>query len=293
MSGLFGGGAGKGEMKEANALMRDNIAKMEAIGIPTVEAQKIALQTPELVDQLVAEQLGPSAVEEMAMDPRLQSSQYAALQEITGLGQTGLGAADRAAFNEMRRQAAGAAEAQQAQALSEMASRGMLDSGANLIAQLQAGQSQADRMSQEGDRLAANAAAARREALGQQANLASQMSAQDLALQGQKASARDTIAQFNAQNRQNVNAQNIGARQNIENQRAANANQQEIYNKGLQQQQFQNKIQRAGGVAQAQANVAGNLQQQAAAAQQAQQAQTNALLNVGTTLGAAALKKGG
>jgi hypothetical protein len=283
--------AGKSEMAESNKLMRDNVAKLEAIGIPTIEAQKIALQNPELVEPLVAEQMGASQMEDIQMDPRLQAAQRAALDEMTGLGQTGLGAEDKAAFNQMRRQAAGAAEAQQASTLQEMASRGMLDSGANLAAQLQAGQSQADRMSQEGDRLAASAAEARRAALGQQANMASQMSAADLGLKTGKASAADTIAQFNTQQRAQTGASNKGYDRDRATQLANLRNQEEVANKGLTQQQFQNKIQKAGGVAQQQANMAGNLQQQAAGAQQAQQAQTGALLNLGGTLGAAALKK--
>lgn len=283
--------AGKSEMAESNKLLKDNVAKLEAIGIPTIEAQKIALETPELVEPLVAEQMGPSAMQEIAMDPRLQAAQRAALDEITGLGQTGLGAEDRAAFNQMRRQAAGAAEAQQASTMREMASRGMLDSGAQLAAQLQAGQSAGDRMSQEGDRIAAAASEARRAALGQQANLAAQMSAADLGLKKQKASVADVINQFNTQNRQSVAGANktyqIGRASNIAN----IENQQEIANKALQQQQFQNKIQKAGGVAQQQAAQAGNLQQQAAGAQQAQQAMTSGIMNLGGTLGAAALKK--
>lgn len=278
-------------MAESNKLLKDNVAKLEAIGIPTIEAQKIALETPELVEPLVAEQMGPSAMQEIAMDPRLQAAQRAALDEITGLGQTGLGAEDRAAFNQMRRQAAGAAEAQQASTMREMASRGMLDSGAQLAAQLQAGQSAGDRMSQEGDRIAAAASEARRAALGQQANLAAQMSAADLGLKKQKASVADVINQFNTQNRQSVAGANktyqIGRASNIAN----IENQQEIANKALQQQQFQNKIQKAGGVAQQQAAQAGNLQQQAAGAQQAQQAMTSGIMNLGGTLGAAALKK--
>ena len=279
-------------MAESNKLMRDNVAKLEAIGIPTIEAQKIALQNPELVEPLVAEQMGASQMEDIQMDPRLQAAQRAALDEMTGLGQTGLGAEDKAAFNQMRRQAAGAAEAQQASTLQEMASRGMLDSGANLAAQLQAGQSQADRMSQEGDRLAASAAEARRAALGQQANMASQMSAQDLGLKTNKASAADTIAQFNTQQRAQTGAANQGYRIDRATQLANLRNQEEVANKGLIQQQFQNKIQKAGGVAQQQGNMAGNLQQQAAGAQQAQQAQTGAILNLAGTLGAGAMKSG-
>lgn len=279
-------------MAESNKLMRDNVAKLEAIGIPTIEAQKIALQNPELVEPLIAEQMGASSMEDIQMDPRLQSAQRAALDEMTGLGQTGLGAEDRAAFNQLRRQAAGAAEAQQASTLQEMASRGMLDSGANLAAQLQAGQSQADRMSQEGDRLAASASEARRAALGQQANMASQMSAQDLGLKTNKASAADTIAQFNTQQRAATGAANQGYRIDRATQLANLRNQEEVANKGLIQQNLQNQFQKAGGVAQAQSAQAGNLQQQAAGAQQAQQAQTGAILNLAGTLGAAGMKSG-
>jgi hypothetical protein len=284
--------AGKSEMAESNKLMRDSVARLEAIGIPTIEAQKIALQNPELVEPLIAEQMGASKMEDVQMDPRLQAAQRSALDEMTGLGQTGLGAEDRAAFNQLRRQAAGAAEAQQASTMQEMAGRGMLDSGANLIAQLQAGQSQADRMSQEGDRLAASASEARRAALGQQANMASQMSAQDLGLKTGKASAADTIAQFNTQQRAQTGAANQGYRVDRASQLANIANQQEVANKGLIQQNFQNQIQKAGGIAQQQNAQAQNLQQQAAGAQGAQQAQTGAILNLAGTLGAAGMKSG-
>lgn len=284
--------AGRSEMAESNRLMRDNVARLEAIGVPSIEAQRIALQNPELVAPLVAEQMGASQMEDVQMDPRLQAAQRAALDEMTGLGQTGLGAEDKAAFNQLRRQAAGAAEAQQASTLQEMASRGMLDSGANLAAQLQAGQSQADRMSQEGDRLAASASEARRAALGQQANMASQMSAQDLGLKTNKASAADTIAQFNTQQRAATGAANQGYKIDRATQLANLRNQEEVGNKGLIQQNFQNQIQRAGGVAQQQSQMASNLQQQAGAAQGAQQAQTGAILNLAGTLGAGAMKSG-
>lgn len=279
-------------MAESNKLMRDSVARLEAIGIPTIEAQKIVLQNPELVEPLIAEQMGASKMEDVQMDPRLQAAQRSALDEMTGLGQTGLGAEDRAAFNQLRRQAAGAAEAQQASTMQEMAGRGMLDSGANLIAQLQAGQSQADRMSQEGDRLAASASEARRAALGQQANMASQMSAQDIGLKTGKASAADTIAQFNTQQRAQTGAANQGYKVDRASQLANIANQQEVANKGLIQQNYQNQIQKAGGIAQQQNSQAQNLQQQAAGAQQAQQAQTGAILNLAGTLGAAGMKSG-
>lgn len=282
--------AGKSEMKESNRLLRDQVARLEAIGIPTIEAQKIALETPELVDLLEAEQLGPSAQEAIQFDPRLREAQIGALDQMRGLSETGLGAEDLAALDQIKRSAAGQAQAQKDSALQQMAAQGMMDSGSALIAQLGAGQAAADRVSQQGMQQAAQAAQARRAAISDSASMASNFSAQDLGLKSQQASARDAIAQFNAQNRQNVNATNIGSRQNIENQRAANANQQEIYNKGLQQQRFQNEIQKAGGVGQATGNLAGNLQQQAGAAQQAQQAMVSGITGLAGTLGGAALK---
>jgi hypothetical protein len=284
--------AGKSEMKESNALMRDNIAKLEALGIPTIEAQKIALQNPELVGLLEAEQLGPSALEGMQEDPRLAGSRMSALEGITSFAEQGYDAESRALEEASLRRAANLGMATMASGEQRLASEGMSDSGSRLLNMQAAAQNAAETQSQAGLQMAANAAAARRQALGQQADMASNMSAQNLGMQEKKLSAADSIASFNAQNKQNVNAQNLGARQNIANQKTANVNQQEIYNKGLQQQKFQNEVAKAGGVSQANTAMAGNLQQQAAAAQQAQQALTSSIIGAGTSVaGAYAGKK--
>lgn len=273
--------AGKKEMKEMTRLMRDNVARLEAIGIPTIEAQKIALESPELVGLLEAEQLGPSRYEEVQMDPRLQAAQLSALEDITGIADTGLGAQDRLALEEIRRRSAGQAQAQRETALQQMQERGMLDSGASLAAQLQSGQQAADVAAMQGMQQAAQAQQARMAALGQQANMASGMQGQQLQLAGQKASAADAIAQFNAQNRQGVSGQNLAARQSIANQSAATRNQQEMYNKGLIQQDFQNRMAKATGVTGQQTQLANLYGQQATAAQQGEQAMTGALINAG------------
>lgn len=279
--------AGRSEMRQANRLMRDNIARLEAIGIPTIEAQRIALEAPELVGVLEAEQLGPSRFEEIQMDPRLQAAQMAALEDVSGIAKTGLGAEDRLALEEIRRQAAGQAQAQKATALQQMQERGLGDSGASLVAQLGAGQQAADTAAMQGMRQAAQAQQARMAALGQQGSMAAQMQGQGLQLAGQKASAADAIAQFNAQNRQNVSAQNLANRQRIAEAGAATRNQQEMYNKGLIQQQFQNQMAKATGVTGMQSNLAKQMQDQAAAAQGAQQALYGGLIKAGATIGGA------
>jgi len=278
--------AGKSEMKESNALMRDNVARLEALGVPTVEAQRIALQSPELVGLLEAEQLGPSALEGMQEDPRLAGSRMSALEGITGFAEQGYDAESRALEEASLRRAANLGMATMASGEQRLASEGALDSGARLLNMQAAAQNAAETQSQAGLQMAANAAAARRQALGQQADMASSMSAQNLGMQEKKLSAADAIASFNSQNKQSVNAQNLASRQNIANQRTANANQAEIYNKGLIQQKFQNDVQKAGGVAQANTAMAGNLQQQGQAKAQGQADQTNAIIGAGAKIAA-------
>jgi hypothetical protein len=176
--------------------------------------------------------------------------------------------------------------------LQQMQERGTLDSGIAAQAQLQAGQQASNLLAQQAESQAAQAAAARRAAIGQQANMATQMQQQGLQLAGQKASAKDVINQFNVQNRQNVAARNLAERQRIAEAGTATANQQQLYNTGLIQQQFQNEVARAGGINTANQNLAGLYSSQAQAAQQAQQAGTGAALNLAGTLAAAAIKSG-
>lgn len=279
--------AGRREMKEANRLMRDNIARLEAIGIPTIEAQRIALEAPELVGMLEAEQLGASQFEEVAMDPRLQAAQLAALEDITGIAEAGgMDAQSRLNLEEGLARAAGAEQAR----LQQLTEDPTLGQGQRLALQSQAVQGAGQSARNVALQSAAQAQQARMAALGQQANMASGMQQQQLGLAGQKASAADAIAQFNAQQRMGAQAQNLANRQRIAEAGTATRNQEQMYNVGLQQQRFQNELARATGVTGAQTAMAGNLQQQAGAAQGAQQAMTGGLLNLGGTLGAAAIK---
>jgi hypothetical protein len=285
MAALFGGGdAGKSEMRKATRLMEQNVARLESIGIPTIEAQRIALQSPELVGMLEAEALGPSRFEEISMDPRLQAAQMAALENITGVAEAGgLDAQTRLNLEEGLARAAGAEQAR----LQQLKEDPTLGQGQRLALQSQAVQGTGQSARNVALQSAAQAQQARMAALGQQANLASGMQQQQLGLAGQKASAADAIAQFNTQQRMGVQAQNLAAKQTIANQQAATRNQQEMYNKALLQQQFQNQMAKATGVTGQQTNLANLYGQQAAAAQQAQQAMTSGLFQLaGTAAGA-------
>jgi hypothetical protein len=285
MAGIFGGGdAGKSEMEKANKLMQDNIARLEAIGIPSIEAQRIALQTPELVGQLEAEVLGPSAMEGVQEDPRLKAINMAAMQDVAGIAAAGgLDANARLNLEQGLGRVAGSEQAR----LSALRENPDMGAGQKLLLQMQAIQGAGQAKNQVALQSAAQSQDARMAALRLQGDMATQMSQQQLALAGQKASADDVIKQFNTQGRQGVNqfnAQNrIATQRGIENTR----NQVEMYNKGLFQQDFQNRMAKATGVSGAQNNLANQYTAQGGAAQQAQQAQTGALLNLaGTVAGA-------
>ncbi len=288
--GLTDSTAGLGDLKASRKMTADIIAMLKDVDVPDIEKQKILLENPELVGLLQAEELGDSAMEDISLDPKMREAQLAALQSFQEEGEQGFTQEDRSAQNILRRDADSRANAEQEAILSGMAQRGSLDSGAQLAAQLGAQQGSSQRRAEGADRLAMDAASRRRNAMTQSANMAAGMEGADFSRQSQAAQAKDSISQFNAANRQNVAAQNLAARQNIENQRASNANQTQVHNKGLLQQDYQNKMGKAGTMATAMGGQASSMAQQGAAKQQGAAGQLGSLLNVGSTLGAAAIK---
>lgn len=272
---MSGGPTGQDEATRA-------LEQFQGIKIPSIYDQQIDLAGPEYIgDYEAALQAAiaqdPSQMEGIAIDPRLRDAQLAALDQISQMGETGLLPGEKAALDQARRAAAGEAQAKSAQLLDEFARRGMGGSGAELAARLQAGQSSADRLSQEGDRIAQMAQERALNAITQKGNLAGNIRGQEFGEQSDIARAQDAINQFNTANKQQVQAANVGAtnqanlRNLSEKQRVGEArtgidNQQELYNKQLIQQRFQNEMQRAAGIA-GQHNQIAQAQQQAAANQ--------------------------
>jgi len=287
---VLGGSAGKDEMEQSLALSREAREELRKLYVPTVAEQEVSLLSPELAGLLAAEQLGDSQMAGVSADPRLKQAQMKALDELAGLSKTGLGADDQYAFNQLRRQAGAEAQAQQASILSNAAASGTLDSGNALMAQLNASQQQSNRLQQAGEAQAAQAAAARRAALGQYADMSSNMANTDFNQKSQTATARDAINRFNAQNRQDVNATNLANRQAILNQKAATGNQQQLHNKGLIQQNFQNQMAKTTGVANQTNNLAAQYGSQGQAAAQGQANMMSGLISAGAGIGAAAMK---
>ena len=276
------------DTKAAETYANDSKATVERaaqllknIDLPDIEKQRIIMELPEVIGYLQAEQLGQTSLESVKEDPRLRNAQMNALQMLQDRGREGLTAEDRLAFRELQDQAAGQEQARQKSIISEMAQRGTLDSGASLAAQLSSSQASAQQAQAQASQMARAALDAKRNALAQSAQAAGQLSQQDYGRQSDLARSRDIINQFNTSNRQNVNQQNLGTQQRISEAQAAGKNQQNLYNAGLYQQQFQNEMSKAGAQNQITMNQAATLAQQAAQQGAANQAITGAIVDAG------------
>ena len=246
------------EIRRAQQLLLDT-------PMPTVEEQEIALQQLEQIGELSPEmlealQLGPSAMEGVSTDPRLEAAQMRALEQLAGLSEGGLSEADIAALEEARRSVEGAQQARQEAILQDMQQRGIGGAGAELAMRLAATQGAADRQNQASLDVTRQAQARALQALAQQANLAGQVRGQEFGEQSDIARAQDAIREFNLRNQQRVQDANVAARnqaqaanlataQEIANRNVGLMNQQQQFNKGLIQQEFQNEMQRRGGAA--------------------------------------------
>lgn len=284
-SAYMGSEAARKGREAAKGMAAKGAAAFQGIDIPTIDEQRINLLPSELVGEynplleMAKDELGPSAMEDISVDQQLAEAQKKSLEGISEIAEGGLTDADIAAAREMNRMVDRSNTARQKAILNEMAQRGVLGSGMELAARLAQQQDTAEQAAAAGDRLTQQAQSRALAALGQQGTLAGQIRGQEFGEQSDVARARDAIDQFNTVNRMNVQQRNIAAqnaaqqanlaaRQAQADQAAALRNQQEMYNRQLQQQQFQNQMQRASGLAgqyQAQAQnamAAGNQQAQ-------------------------------
>ena len=256
--GLTDSGAADRAMDKASGLSKAQIERLDAIDLPDEEKMKLLLESPELVGLLEAEDLEDSKMNEIELDPALRENQMAALDSLRQQSEEGLTATDKYAMEQMLGDVDAQERSQRASIESDMARKGMDSSGAALMAKLQGTQSGANSARDKAMQMAAQGQQNRMAAIQSLGNLSGQMNQQDFAQQAQQASAHDAISRANAMNRQNVSGQNLAARQAIENQRSNIANQQQTFNKGLEQQQFDNKLKKTGAqnvVSQNQANM--------------------------------------
>lgn len=277
---VSGSQAAQSSAKAAKNAQKNALAQFSGVDVPDVADQQIfndLLTNAGTMDPALQQalQLGPSAMEGISTDPRLKQAQMQALQQLSGISETGMSPADQASFELARRGAAQENQAMQGQILQNMQARGQGGSGAELISRLTGAQKSADSMQAAQLEQAKQQQAARMQALNQVGALSGQMQNQDFNQSSQIAQAKDLISKYNAQNQQNTNNSNVAAQnaaqlQNLQNQQALNnqntglRNQQQQYNKNLVQQNFNNQMAKAGGMAGQYNGIAQTNNQQAA-----------------------------
>ena len=157
------GGKAKDPNKAAMKMQREQMRRLDALELP--ELQEYVLQNPELVGLLEAEQLGPSAMEDISLDPALKEKQMMALQGLQERSDQGLTAMDKMQMEEMLGQAGAMEKSARAGIEAEMQRRGTADSGASLMSKLQGAQGAGNSARQKAMQMAAQGAQQRMAAL--------------------------------------------------------------------------------------------------------------------------------
>lgn len=293
MSMLFGS-SDAGEDTSAAA-----IKALSEVQLPDIESMRLNLEQQVLQGVVTPEEAQTylQQASEMAninVDPSLYASQKEALAGYKDIiANKGLDAISQAQLGQIASQEQAQARGAREAILQNAQARGVGGSGLELASQMQAQQAGASQQSQRDMDVAANAQQRALQALQASGQLGGQMQSQQFGQQAQQAAAQDAINAFNAQNRQQVSnlnvqnrniaqAQNLAAQQNLANQNVATRNAQQQFNQALPQQQFQNAIARAGGVASGLQNQA----QLQSANQRSQNEGIDRLVGTGLTAGA-------
>ncbi len=276
LGGVFGGA----DRSKAEALFKEAMAEVNAVGGPPDLAHEIVLNKfkqaglwkPELEEAIKQQVSNVAGIKE---DAGLRDMQKSVLEDLARRGKGGLGAEDRAAYNQMRQQVQQDTEAKRQQIMQNAAARGTAGAGGELAAQLMAAQSGADTASAQGDRISADASRRALEAMTSSGQMAGQLRGQDFDIANTKASAADEMDRFNVMNsierqRANVQRQNDAARYNLDSEqdisnRNTGQSNAELYRQADAKRQFwADKSARAQQVADAKSNMAGHYDKKAA-----------------------------
>lgn len=294
LMGIFGGGSDAGQYTQKA------IEELIKVKIPDPAMQKLALErfqsagqlTPELEDAIKQD---PSAFESIVKNQKYAQAQDRALSQLQEEGENGgLRLQDKAAIQEQEIQNAVKDRGNRQAITDDMARRGTGGSGMELQAQLQGAQAAGDRDSQSRLKIMADAQDRGLQAIMGAGDLAGKLGDQDYKHQSDLATARDRINEFNTQNAQGVEQRNTGtqnqaqaanleARQKLMNDNTSMANDEQKYNKSLEQQRFENEMKKAQAVSGAYSGAAGQANQDAAQKRANFGAVGNTLTGVGST----------
>jgi hypothetical protein len=263
VGGIAGNVMSHADAQEALAMQQQMLQNIQNINTPEAHQLMLALKSYQDAGQLSPQMeslisQGPSQMSNIQTDPRLMNAAMQSLQTLQKTGSGALRPEDMAALDQIRDASNNQAQAQKQSILQSMAARGLGGSGAELAAQLSAGQNAANRANEQDQQVGANASQRALQAIAQAGNLGASLQGQQFSQQAQQASAQDAINRYNAMNAQqvgNTNVQqknaaqqyNLANLQNIMNQNTGVANQQATYNAQVPQQVFQNQLAKATG----------------------------------------------
>jgi len=288
---------------DAQKYLQQALQAYQSANVPTIASETVGNLPMETVQgtvtpgQIQVAQQAPSAYNAIALDPATRAAQMAALGQYTNIANApGLDPAAKLALQQTIDAANAQSQGAQGAIMNQAQAEGVGGGDFALTQRAIAAQGASNNAATQGLQAAAMAEANREAALNQMANIGGSINASDYGQAANKAAAQNVI---NATNQGYTNAANTG---NVANQiqagefntntaqgvNAANtaAGQNKIYyNAALPQQQFQNELAKASGIA----GVSGSQANAAQSAQNANLGFTGSLLGAAGTIGGAAL----
>lgn len=302
LAGLAGGVgsylANKSAGDRAKMLQELGVQEWLDANVPDPELQKIYLQKfvqqgtldPHLEQAIKAD---PSAFEKIADNARYTRATDQALSQLENIGNSGgLRFQDEATLQKLMQEGQTNERSNREAINANLARRGLGGSGFDVAAKLEGAQSTADREASNRLEIAAQAQNNALRSIEGAGELGNNLQNSEFNRNAQKAQASDVMNRFNTENLRSVQernvgyqnaaqAQNLAEKQRVADQNTGLSNQQQIANKGLLQQQYENKLKRAAGVS-------GQYNQQANTELQQGQNLGNFLSNTGQGLGSIA-----
>lgn len=262
-----------GDRAKADAARQAAVQQWLSINVPDPAQQAIELQNYKVAGTLsptleTAFQQNQTELKNMSVDPTSRAAEVKALTQMQNLASNG---GMDAQSKQQEAQAINAANAneqgQRGAIVQNFAARGIGGAGAQLAAELQASQGDANTAAAGGMSSAAAAQQRALQAMTNSSSMAGTLNSQDYGQAAAAANAQDAINRFNTQTQQGVANTNVTAQnqaqatnlqnaQNVSNLNTGVANTQETHNKGLIQQQFEDQAKVAAGASNADAGVA-------------------------------------
>lgn len=259
LDSIFGGGGQDG--------MDDAIRSIKGIPLPVLKQMNpelYAIVVKQQAEQEGQQMLGPSASESISLDPRAKQAQLNVLSKLQGItDNNGQDAMSQAANQRLRSDVNQNLQGNLGAIQQNLATRGLSGGMSEMVAKQNEAQNSANRQAQMGLDINAQAQSRALQALSQQGQLGGQIQSNDYNQAANRANSMDAISKFNAQNAQGVQQRNVDSRnsamvnnaqnqQNAANQNVAVKNSAQLNNNNLVQQDFENQMNKAGALSDAQ-----------------------------------------